>query len=69
MPQGTPAAVIRRVNRDLDAALKETAIARRLIELGILSEGAGTPAQLGEFLTAEHVRWAKLAKEVGVVAD
>ena len=69
VPQGAPTAVIRRVNRDLDAALRETVIARRLLELGILSEGAGTPAQLGEFLTAEHVRWAKLTKEVGVVAD
>ncbi|MEQ1775906.1 MAG: tripartite tricarboxylate transporter substrate-binding protein, partial [Burkholderiales bacterium] len=68
-PQQTPAAIIQRVNRDLDGALKDAEMSRRFAELGIVSEGAGTPAQLGEFIAAEHVRWSKLAKEVGVVAD
>jgi len=29
----------------------------------------GTPAELGEYLRAEHVRWSKLAKDIGVVAE
>ncbi len=68
-PRNTPAPIIQRVNKDLDSALKEPDVAKRLTELGLISEGAGTPAQFGEFLRAEHARWAKLAKDVGVAAD
>ena len=68
-PKNTPTPIIQRVNKDLDNVLKEPEIARRLVELGLVSEGAGTPVQFGEFLRAEHVRWSRLAKEVGVVAD
>ena len=68
-PSGTPEEAIRRFNRDLDAALKEPDMAAKLVEFGIITEGAGTPAELGEFLRAEHVRWAKLAKDVNVVQE
>ncbi len=68
-PRNTPGPIIQHFNRDLDGALKEPEIARRLFELGLIAEGAGTPAQLGEFLNAEHARWARLARDVGVVPD
>jgi tripartite-type tricarboxylate transporter receptor subunit TctC len=66
-PTGTPAAAIERFNADLDRVLKDSDMVKRLLDLGIVvHDGAGTPAQLGEFLRAEHARWAKLTKEVGV---
>jgi tripartite-type tricarboxylate transporter receptor subunit TctC len=69
-PQGTPAQVIQRVNRDLDSVLKSPDIVKRLLDLGIVADaGAGTPEQLDEFLRAEHARWAKLAKNLGVVPE
>lgn len=68
-PRNTPAPIVQRFNRDLDGALKDPEISRRLFELGLIVEGAGTPAQFGEFLDAEHVRWAKLARDIGVVPD
>jgi len=68
-PAGTPEEAIRRFNRDLDAAMKEPDVARRLVEFGIVADGAGTPAELGEFLRAEHGRWSKLAKDIGVVPE
>jgi tripartite-type tricarboxylate transporter receptor subunit TctC len=69
-PQGTPGDMIRRVNADLDAVLKDPAIVKRLFDLGIIADGgAGTPEQLNEFLKAEHVRWAKLAQDIGVVPE
>jgi tripartite-type tricarboxylate transporter receptor subunit TctC len=69
-PQGTPAQVIQRVNRDLDGVIKSPDFVKRLLDLGIVADaGAGTPEQLGEFLRAEHTRWAKLAKDVGVVPE
>jgi tripartite-type tricarboxylate transporter receptor subunit TctC len=68
-PKGTPAAVIQRFNKDLDGVLKDPDIAKRIFELGLVSDGAGTPEQLGEFLRNEHTRWAKLARDVGVVPE
>ena len=68
-PTGTPEDAIRRFNRDLDAAMKEPDVAQRLVEFGIVTEGAGTPAELGEFLRAEHGRWSRLAKDIGVVPE
>ena len=68
-PAGAPEESIQRFNRDLDAAMKEPDVAQRLVEFGIVTEGAGTPAELGEFLRAEHGRWSKLAKDIGVVPE
>jgi tripartite-type tricarboxylate transporter receptor subunit TctC len=67
-PQGTPAEVIRRFSADLAGAIKDPDMVKRLFDLGIIAD-AGTPEQLGEFLNAEHVRWAKLAKDIGVVPE
>jgi tripartite-type tricarboxylate transporter receptor subunit TctC len=68
-PAGTPEEAIRRFNRDLDAAMKEPDVAQRLVDFGIVTDGAGTPAELGEFLRAEHGRWSKLAKDIGVTPE
>jgi tripartite-type tricarboxylate transporter receptor subunit TctC len=69
-PQGTPAAAIQRFNRDLDAAIRSPEIAQRLRDLGIVADaGAGTPGELSEFLAAEHARWGRLAREIGVVPE
>jgi tripartite-type tricarboxylate transporter receptor subunit TctC len=69
-PQGTAIEIIRRVNRDLDGVIREPEMVKRLFDLGIIADaGAGTPEQLGDFLAAEHVRWGKLAKDIGVVPE
>ena len=65
-PSGTPAAVIQRVNREMDQVLADPEIAKRLNDLGLVNEGAGTPEALNEFLKAERERWSKLVKEIGL---
>jgi tripartite-type tricarboxylate transporter receptor subunit TctC len=65
-PAGTPAEPIRRFNRDLDAALKDGELAKRLVNLGPITEGAGTPEALAAFLAAERERWARLVERTGV---
>lgn len=67
-PQGTPADVIRRFSADLAGVIKDPEVVKRLFDLGIVAEAA-TPEQLGEFLAAEHARWAKLSKDIGVVPE
>src|SRR4051812_1214043 len=49
-PAGAPEEAIRRFNRDLDAVMKDPEISTKLFDLGVITEGAGTPAELGEFL-------------------
>ncbi len=65
-PTGTPAAVIQRVNRDMDRVLTDPEMAQRLFDFGLVNEGAGTPESLNEFLRAERERWAKLVKQIGL---
>ncbi len=65
-PTGTPAAVIQRLNREMDKVLADPEIAQRLFDFGLVNEGAGTPESLNEFLRAERERWSKLVKEIGL---
>jgi tripartite-type tricarboxylate transporter receptor subunit TctC len=65
-PAGTPREIVQRVNRDMDQVLKDPEIVKRLADLGPITEGAGTPEALGQFLAAERTRWAKLVKDVGI---
>lgn len=65
-PAGTPANVVQRVNRDMDRVLADPEVAQRLNDFGLVSEGAGTPESLNEFLRAERERWAKLVREIGL---
>jgi tripartite-type tricarboxylate transporter receptor subunit TctC len=65
-PTGTPMDVVQRVNRDANKVLAEPEVARRLLDLGAINEGPGTPQQLAEFLQAERTRWTKLVHEIGL---
>ena len=65
-PAGSPAAILQRVNQEMDKVLADPEIAKRLFDLGLVNEGAGTPESLNEFLRAERERWAKLVKEIGL---
>jgi tripartite-type tricarboxylate transporter receptor subunit TctC len=65
-PTGTPREIVQRVNRDMDQVLKDPEIVKRLADLGPITDGAGTPESLGQFLAAERARWAKLVKDVGI---
>jgi tripartite-type tricarboxylate transporter receptor subunit TctC len=65
-PAGTPADIVQKTNRAMDAVLNDAEIAKRLYDLGLVNEGAGTPESLNEFLKAERERWAKLVKEIGL---
>jgi tripartite-type tricarboxylate transporter receptor subunit TctC len=68
-PVGTPAAAIQRFNRDLDAVLLDKEMAARLLAIGPITEGAGSPEQMGAFLQAEHSRWATLTREIGILPE
>jgi tripartite-type tricarboxylate transporter receptor subunit TctC len=63
-PTGTPEPIVRKVNADVNAVLAKEDIQKRLLDLGAINEGPGTPEQLAQFLKDERVRWAKLVKDI-----
>jgi len=65
-PTGVPGNIVQKLNRDMDRVLTDPEVAQRLFDLGLVNEGAGTPASLAEFLRAERERWGKLVKEIGL---
>ena len=68
-PAGTPVAAIQRFNRDLDAVLSDKEMAAKILALGPITEGAGTVDQMGSFLNGEHLRWAKLTKDLNILPE
>jgi tripartite-type tricarboxylate transporter receptor subunit TctC len=67
-PKGTPADVIGKLNREINAALAEPKIKARLAELGS-SPIVMTPADFGSFIGVEIERWAKAVKSSGASVD
>jgi tripartite-type tricarboxylate transporter receptor subunit TctC len=65
MPKGTPAEVIEKLNKEINAGLADPGVKARLAELGgILMPG--TPAQFGQVIAEETEKWAKVIKTGGV---
>lgn len=67
-PLGTPAAIVRRFNEELNAAVKSPDVAERLRRAYAFPE-SGTPEEFAKFLGDEGARWSKLIKEANLKAD
>jgi tripartite-type tricarboxylate transporter receptor subunit TctC len=65
-PAGTPADIVARVNRDIEAVLKQPEVAQRLLALGSMAEPQMTVAQFDGFMRSERERWGKLVKTLGI---
>jgi tripartite-type tricarboxylate transporter receptor subunit TctC len=68
-PTGTPAAVVDRVNRDINALLLDKEVAERIATIGPLADGSMSVDQVGSFLRSESARWAAVTKEIGVLPE
>jgi tripartite-type tricarboxylate transporter receptor subunit TctC len=68
LPARSDAAIVDRVNAALRRALAHADVKERFIALGIDVQ-ASTPAEFRKFMAAEHARYARMAKEVGLKAD
>lgn len=56
VPARTPAAVVERLSREVQAALAQPDVQKRLLDLNLVAQGS-TPAQLGEHLASDIRRW------------
>jgi tripartite-type tricarboxylate transporter receptor subunit TctC len=65
-PAGTPPDIVARVNRDVEAALAQAAVAQRMRELGTMPEMKMSVADFDGFMRGERERWGKLVKTLGI---
>jgi tripartite-type tricarboxylate transporter receptor subunit TctC len=64
-PAGTPEPVVRKINADVGAILREPAIAARFIELGGTAT-PGTPEDFAEFVRSEIRQWREVVRLANV---
>jgi tripartite-type tricarboxylate transporter receptor subunit TctC len=67
-PKGTPAPIIARMNREVNAILADEGARGRLVQAG-LAVGGGTPEQFAAFLDSEIRSHAELVRAAGVRID
>jgi tripartite-type tricarboxylate transporter receptor subunit TctC len=69
-PEGTPAAIVERVNGAVQKAMADPMIQKRLAEIGADIPGPTdrSPQALGKLVKAEVDKWVPLIKAAGVVA-
>ena len=64
-PKNTPAAIIGRLNTEVDAALADRDLKARYAELGSLVL-PGSPADFGKLMVDETQKWASVIQAAGI---
>jgi len=64
-PKDTPAAIIDKLNHEINAALADPTMKGRLLALGA-EPMPMTPADFGKFMSQETAKWAKVIKFAGI---
>ena len=67
-PKNTPAEIVDRLNKEINAALADPKMLARLSELGA-SPIAGSPTDFGKLIAEETEKWGKVVKFSGAKAD
>jgi tripartite-type tricarboxylate transporter receptor subunit TctC len=65
VPAGTPAEIVRKINTDTIAMLREAEVKQKFEDLGIIAEGS-TPEQLAARNAADFARWTPIIKAAGI---
>ena len=67
-PSKTPRAIVDRLNREINKALRDPEVSRRVAAEG--SETAGsTPQQLAAHIQSERAKWAQVIKQAGIKGE
>ena len=65
MPRNTPAVIIDRLNKEINAGLADPKLKARFADLGA-TVFPGSPADFGKFIAEETEKWAKVIKFAGI---
>jgi tripartite-type tricarboxylate transporter receptor subunit TctC len=64
-PAGTPQAIVRKINADVVAILRDPTVAGRMAEMGSYPD-PGTPEQFAAFISREVAKWREVARAANV---
>jgi tripartite-type tricarboxylate transporter receptor subunit TctC len=67
-PKDTPAVIVDKLNKEINAGLADPGTKQRLADLGCLIFG-GSPADFAKFVAAEIERWTKVVHAAGLKAE
>jgi tripartite-type tricarboxylate transporter receptor subunit TctC len=67
-PKGTPADIVDRLNKEINAALTEPAVATRITDLGS-TPLAGSPAEFGKIVAEETEKWANVIRAANIKVE
>jgi tripartite-type tricarboxylate transporter receptor subunit TctC len=65
-PSQTPAAIVAKLNSELNAAVAMNDVRTRMRDIGMLPVGTGSPEELARFFQSEIVRWGKVVQDAGI---
>jgi tripartite-type tricarboxylate transporter receptor subunit TctC len=65
---GTPDAIVARINRDTNAALRDPELRARFADLSV-EAGGGTPQEFGAYVLREMVKYEQLVKALNIKAE
>jgi tripartite-type tricarboxylate transporter receptor subunit TctC len=65
VPKATPTQIVEKLNKEINAALADPNMKKRLTELGV-AVFAGSPADFGKFIADETEKWSKVIKSAGI---
>lgn len=68
VPKATPADVLQRLSKEVQAALADPKVRERLQQAGVAPVG-DSPAEFGKFVEKESARWQSLVKARGIRLD
>jgi len=64
-PKGTPAAIVERLNKEINAALTDSNVKARYADLGTIVLG-GSPADFGKLIADETEKWGKVIRAANI---
>ena len=65
MPRGTPAVIIERLNREINAGLADPAVRARLADVAT-TPIFFTPDEFGAYMASEVEKWGKVVRVSGI---
>ena len=68
VPKGTPAEVIDKINKEINAGLADPKMMARLADVGGIAIG-GSPADFGKLIADETEKWAKVIRAANIKAE